>query len=240
MTATLDMTIGEIVAADFRTAVVFDRRGVDFCCRGGRTLEQGCRDAGVNVADLVREIDEVSAAPAPNLPRFNEWDLPALTSYIVATHHAYVRRALPLLLVHSQQIASLHRERHQALTRVAQLVEDVAAEMTSHMAKEELILFPYIDELARAVATGGTVPFAPFRTVDNPIRMMEAEHESAGNAMQEIRQLTDGYRVPEDACATYTVCLQELEAFERDLHAHVHLENNILFPKASAVEAQHR
>jgi regulator of cell morphogenesis and NO signaling len=239
MTAILDMTIGEIVAADFRTAAVFERHGVDFCCRGGRTLEQGCRDAAVSVADLVREIDEVSAAPAGNLPRFNEWDLPALTSHIVVNHHAYVRQSLPLLLAHSQKIASAHRDRHRELTRVAQLIEDVAAEMTSHMAKEELMLFPYIDALARAAAAGGPAPAAPFGTVDDPIRMMEAEHESAGNAMLEIRELTDGYRVPDDACATYTVCLQELEAFERDLHAHVHLENNILFPKASALEAHH-
>jgi regulator of cell morphogenesis and NO signaling len=240
MTATLDMTIGEIVAADFRTAAVFQRRGVDFCCHGARTLEQGCRDAGVTAAELLREIEEVSAAPAAGLPRFNDWDLPTLTSYIVANHHAYVREALPLLVTHSRRIADVHGERHHELPRVAQIVEDVAEEMTSHMMKEEHMLFPYIVELAAAAAAGAPAPEAPFGTVDNPIHMMEAEHESAGNAMLEIRELTDGYRLPDDGCSTYAVCLQELEAFERDLHAHVHLENNILFPKTSALAAARR
>jgi regulator of cell morphogenesis and NO signaling len=141
------------------------------------------------------------------------------------------------MVAHSRKIAEVHGVRHRELVRVAQLVEDVAEEMTGHMQKEEHILFPYITELARTAAAGQPAPFAPFGSVDNPIHMMEAEHESAGAAMLEIRELTDGYRVPDDACATYTVCLQELEAFERDLHAHVHLENNILFPKASAVES---
>lgn len=240
MNATTDMTIGEIVAADFRTAAVFQRHGVDFCCRGARTLEQGCHDAGVSVADLVRELDEVSATPAGDQPQFADWDLPALTSHIVANHHAYVRQSLPLLLTHARKIAAVHGDRHRELARVVTLVEDVAAEMTSHMAKEELILFPYIEQLARASAAGEPPPHAPFGTVDNPIRMLEAEHESAGNAMLEIRELTGGYRVPDDGCPTYAVCLQELEAFERDLHTHVHLENNILFPKASALEAQPR
>ena len=109
--------------------------------------------------------------------------------------------------------------------------------MTTHMMKEEQILFPYIVKLADAAAAGRPAPSAPFATVDNPIHMMEAEHESAGHAMLEIRELTDGFTPPPDGCATYAVCLQQLEAFERDLHAHVHLENNILFPKASALEA---
>jgi regulator of cell morphogenesis and NO signaling len=237
MTATLDTTLGAIVAEDFRAAAVFQKHGVDFCCHGSRTLEQACRAADLDGAALLEEIQEASAAPAAGLPRFNDWDLPALASYIVANHHAYVRQALPLMVAHSRKIAQVHGARHRELARVAQLVEDVAEEMTAHMMKEEQILFPYIAELARRAAAGQPAPFAPFGTVDNPIHMMEAEHESAGAAMLEIRELTDGYRVPDDACATYAVCLQELEAFERDLHAHVHLENNILFPKASAVEA---
>lgn len=240
MNATLDMTIGEIVAGDYRTAAIFQRHGIDFCCHGGRTLEHGCRDAGVSAADLVRELDEAAAAPAAGVPPFNAWDLPTLVSYIVANHHAYVREALPVLVAHSRKIAEVHGGRHRELLRVAQLVQDVADEMMSHMMKEEQMLFPYIVRLASAAAAGDPAPDAPFGTVDNPIHMMEAEHESAGNAMLEIRELTDGYRVPEDGCSTYAVCLQELEVFEGDLHAHVHLENNILFPKASALEAAGR
>jgi regulator of cell morphogenesis and NO signaling len=237
MTATLDTTLGAIVADDFRTAAVLQSHGLDFCCHGGRTLGDACREADLDAAGLLKELEQVSAAPAPGQPRFNDWDLPTLVSYIVANHHAYVRQALPVLGAHAEKIAEVHGSRHRELIRVAQLVRDVSDEMTSHMMKEEHILFPYITQLAQAAAAGRPAPAAPFGTVANPVHMMEMEHESAGAAMLEIRELTDGYTVPADACATYTACLKELEAFEKDLHAHVHLENNILFPKAIAIEA---
>ena len=235
-TCTFTMTIGEIVAADYRTAAVFQRHGIDFCCHGARTLERGCRDAGVDTVEIARELEEVTSTPGDGVPRFNSWDLTSLVSYIVANHHTYVRQQVPLLLAHTEKIATVHHARHPELPRVAQLVRAISDEMTSHMMKEEQVLFPYIVQLAAAAAAGRPAPSAPFGTVNNPIHKMEAEHESAGLAMLEIRELTDGFAVPADACATYTVCLRELEAFERDLHAHVHLENNILFPKASALE----
>ena len=230
-------TIGEIVAADFRTAAVFQRYQIDFCCQGARTIERGCREAGVDATDVLREIDEVTSRSSNGAPRFNTWGLPTLIDYIVANHHDYVRQQLPLIVPHSRRIADAHGERHRELRRVAELVVDVADEMTAHMMKEEHVLFPYIARLAEAAAAGQPAPHAPFGSVDSPIRVMEAEHESAGRAMLEIRELTDGFVPPSDACATYRVCLQELEAFEQDLHAHVHLENNILFPKALALEA---
>jgi regulator of cell morphogenesis and NO signaling len=230
------MTLGEIVTADFRAAAIFERYGLDFCCRGNRTLEQSCRDAGVRPDDVMEQLEAIDSPSSDGTPAFNEWPLPALADYIVSTHHAYVRDALPVLLAHATKIAKVHGGRHPELIRVAQLVEQVASEMTSHMMKEEHILFPYIVRLASAAAAGEPPPTAPFGTVDNPIHMMEAEHESAGNAMFEIRELTEGYQVPPDGCTTYAVCLRELDAFERDLHAHVHLENNILFPKASEME----
>jgi regulator of cell morphogenesis and NO signaling len=235
MTRTHGMTLGEIVTADFRAAAILERYGLDFCCRGNRTLEQSCRDAGISSEDLLEQLEALETAPS-NALTFKDMPLPMLVDYIVSKHHAYVRDALPGLLAHSKKISKVHGNRHPELVRVAELVEQVAAEMTSHMMKEELILFPYVVQLASAAERGAPAPFAPFGTVDNPIRMMEAEHESAGNAMFEIRELTDGYEVPADGCTTYAVCLQELDAFEKDLHAHVHLENNILFPKASALE----
>jgi len=236
MTCTHAMTLGEIVTTDFRAAAIFERHGLDFCCRGNRSLEQSCRDVGIRTEEVLEQLDAIAVAPAGETPAFNEWTLPALVDHIVTKHHAYVRGALPVLLAHAKKIAKVHGGRHPELVRVAQLVEEVAAEMTSHMMKEEHILFPYIVELASAAECGAPPPVAPFGTVDNPIRMMEAEHESAGGAMFEIRELTDGYAVPSDGCTTYAVCLQELDAFEKDLHTHVHLENNILFPKASALE----
>ena len=233
MTATLDQTIREIVASDFRTAAVFQRHGLDFCCNGCRTLEQGCREAGADSGAVLRDLDVVLAAPSAGVPDFASWNAQELVDYIVDTHHGYVRGALPVLLKHTRKIADVHGQHHPELGHIARLVARVADEMHDHMAKEERVLFPYIAALASA---GGEAPPAPFGSVQNPIRMMEAEHQFVGDAMAEIRQLTGGYAVPDDACTTYRVCLQELEAFEADLRTHVHLENNVLFPKATALE----
>jgi regulator of cell morphogenesis and NO signaling len=238
MTPTLDMTIRDIVAGDFRAAAVFQRHGIDFCCRGDRSVEDACRKGGTSAEEVLRELNEVTASARAGGPRFNSWDLRMLVSYIVSNHHAFVRQAMPALLAHTAKVAAVHGDQHPELREVAGLFERVADEMTSHMGKEEQILFPYIVALADAAADAAIAPSAPFGTVRNPIRMMEAEHESAGDAMARIRELTSGYVVPLDACATYRVCFQELEDFERDLHEHVHLENNILFPKAARIEAE--
>ena len=238
MTATEDMTVREIVANDFRTAEVFQRHGIDFCCRGNRSIEEACRNGGVDLERVMREVAEITSAPGSGGPRFNSWDLGTLVTYIVVNHHAFVRRTIPVLLTHTQKVARVHGESHPELREVARLFGLVAEEMTSHMAKEEHILFPYIAALEQASGAGHGAPPSPFGTVRNPIRMMEAEHESAGDAMARIRELTSGYAIPADACTTYRVCLQELEAFERDLHEHVHLENNILFPRALRLESE--
>ncbi len=230
------MTIRDIVANDYRAAAVFQRHGIDFCCGGDRTVEAAAAAKGLAAGSLVEELEAATAAPANGTPRFNEWDLASLTSYIVANHHAYVRQAIPNLLQHTRKISAVHGEHHPELAQVEHIFEGVAEEMLMHMMKEERMLFPYIDAMARAASAGQPAPMAPFGTVQNPIRMMEMEHESAGSAMARINELTGGYRPPEDACTTYKVCLQELDAFERDLHAHVHLENNILFPKAAQLE----
>jgi regulator of cell morphogenesis and NO signaling len=240
MTATLDMTIRDIVANDFRTAAVFQRHGIDFCCKGDRSVQDACRNGRVTAEQVLNDIAEVTATPAIGGARFNSWDLNTLVSYIVGNHHAFVRQTIPVLLTHTKKVAAVHGDRHPELPEVAGLFSEVADEMTSHMAKEEQILFPYIVALEEASRVGGGQPSAPFGTVRNPIRVMEMEHESAGDAMARIRSLTSDYTIPAGACTTYRVCLQELEAFERDLHEHVHLENNILFPKAARLENEIR
>ena len=238
MTTTLEMTIRDIVANDFRTAAVFQRHGIDFCCKGNRTIQEACRNGRVTAEEVLEDIAKATATPAVSGPRFNSWDLNTLVSYIVGNHHGFVREAIPVLLTHTKKVAAVHGDRHPELPEVAQLFGEVAEEMTSHMAKEEQILFPYIVGVEEASRNGVGKPSAPFATVRNPIRVMEMEHESAGDAMARIRLLTSDYAIPEGACTTYRVCLQELEAFERDLHEHVHLENNILFPKAARLEAE--
>jgi regulator of cell morphogenesis and NO signaling len=164
--------------------------------------------------------------------RFDTWSPEQLIGHIVANHHAYVRRAMPSLIAFTQKLVVVHGSRHPELAEIARITEDIATEMMSHMAKEERVLFPYIAALSEALRNGVPAPPAPFGPVENPIRMMEEDHDAAGAAMARIRELTSGYAVPEDGCTTYRVCFEELNAFERDLHEHVHLENNILFPAA--------
>lgn len=236
MDATLDMTIREVVAADYRAAAVFQRHGIDFCCHGGRTIENGCRDAGATREEVLRDLSAATAAPSSATPAFSTWDARTLVSHIVVTHHGFVRETIPPLLTHTRKIAAVHGERHPELVHIASLFERVADEMTDHMAKEEQVLFPFIVRLEEAGRMGAPAPAPPFGTVGNPIRMMEADHQFVGDAMAEIRHLTNGYQPALDACATYRVTFQELDAFERDLHQHVHLENNLLFPKALALE----
>lgn len=236
MQVTGNTPVGEIVAADFRTAAVFHEFGIDFCCGGRTTLSEACRERNVDEDALLNAVERSCDQPGSG-PRFDQWDPATLIAFIVGNHHEYVRRALPTITAHAQKIAAVHGSRHPELKEVARLVDEVAAEMTSHMAREERILFPYIGALAEAARDGKPTPSAPFGSVDNPIRLMEAEHKDAGDAMARIRMLTRDYSPPEDGCTTYRVCLQELDAFERDLHAHVHLENNLLFPKARALAA---
>src|SRR5262245_3255840 len=236
MIATPAMTIREIVANDYRTAAVFERFGLDFCCGGRRTIEQSCNEHGVDRDVLLRELDDVLAAPDVSAPAYSRWDAAALIDYIVSHHHAYVRDALPLLVQHVQKLVELHGGRRPGLPYIGRLVCRISDEMTDHMAVEEKILFPYIRTLETAMRDGAPAPRVPFGSVRNPIRAMEGDHQFVGDAMAEIRQLTDGYRAPDGACAMHRVCLQELADFERDLHAHVHLENNVLFPKAVALE----
>ncbi len=235
MTITEQTTVGELVAADFRAAAVLNRFGIDFCCGGRRTLADACEARKVDAARVLTEVSAACASSAETAPRFSEWEPQTLVAYIVGNHHTYVRRALPMVASYLGKLAATHGKAHPELVEVEQLWEQVASEMFAHMAKEEQVLFPHIVALADAVPRGEAVAPPPFPSIEFPIRMMEEEHESAGEVMARIREITEGYTPPVDGCATYRVCFQELRAFEQDLHAHVHLENNILFPKARAL-----
>ncbi len=230
-------TIREIVADDYRAAAVFQKHGLDFCCGGNRSVGEACREKGVDVRVVTADLEQALAS-ASDQPRVNAWDLDLLADYIVANHHGYVRLAIGTIGAHTRKVASVHGERHPETIEIAARFDEIAAEMTSHMAKEERVLFPYIKALAAAKRDGAPAPRAPFGSIANPIRMMEAEHQSAGDTMAAIRELSGGYTPPEDACTTYQVAYKELEAFEADLHRHVHLENTILFPRALVLEQE--
>ena len=227
-------TVGEIVADDWRAAAVFEQFGVDFCCGGRRTVGDACRSAGIDVSAVQ---DAVAALPPHAAGEdASRWEVDRLVDHVVLTHHAYVRSALPRIATYLTKLVQVHGTRHPELATVAGHFEALGQELMQHMMKEERVLFPYVRELAaeRCVAP------SPFGTVENPIRMMEREHEEAGALMDAIRTLTDTYTVPADGCATYRVCLEELAQFERDLHRHVHLENNVLFPRAVELESARR
>jgi regulator of cell morphogenesis and NO signaling len=232
---TTTTTIREIVANDYRAAAIFQKHGIDFCCGGNRPIAEACEEKGLDAAAVTTEL-EAALAPASDAPRVNVWELDFLADYIVTNHHGYVRSAIGTIGAHTKRVAEVHGERHPETVEIAARFADIAAEMTMHMAKEERMLFPYIKALAVARRTNAPAPRAPFGTIANPIRMMEAEHQSAGDTMAEIRRLSRGYAPPDDACTTYQVTYKELEAFEADLHRHVHLENNVLFPRALDLE----
>ena len=229
-------TIKEIVTDNFRAAAVFEKYSLDFCCGGGKTIEQACKEKSVNPTRVLADLERASAQQTSHGETFSEMSLDKLIEHIVDTHHVYVRNAIPSLLAHTRKVASVHGERHPEVIEIADRFAAVAGELQKHMMKEEVILFPYIKAIARASMEKTTVERPPFQTAQNPIRMMEAEHRVAGDEMYEIRSLSTGYAPPADACTTFKVTYQELQQFELDLHTHVHLENNILFPKAVALE----
>ena len=230
------VTIGQMVVADYRKAVVFRKYNLDYCCGGKKSLEDACLKKGLDAQKIQRELDEIDELVPDAQTDFGQYPLDQLVSYIINKHHLYVAEALPMLFELTAKVARVHGEKHPELVQIAQIFDGVARELQMHMRKEEGILFPYITQLAAAYSKGLQAPVSLFGTVENPIRMMEAEHESAGGEMEEIRQLSRDYTPPLDACTSYRVLFAKLREFELDLHQHVHLENNILFPKAIAME----
>lgn len=230
-------TIGELAAKDLRKVEIFKKYGIDFCCGGKKTVKQACADQGIDVTKVEKELQESDKITAKNALPYNEWGLDFLADFIVNTHHTYVKKSLPEIRGYAAKVAQVHGGRHPELIPVQKLVEDINEELISHLEKEEKILFPYIKKLAQANSNGGILQ-SQFGTIQNPIKMMETEHETAGDILKEIRTLTLNYTLPEDACASYTVLFKMLDEFENDLFTHIHLENNILFPKAEKLEEE--
>lgn len=231
------VTIGELVAHDFRTAQIFKKYGIDFCCGGKKTLAEVCERKQIDVGALEAELADITKVHNDDgAQNFQAWSLDFLCDYIVNNHHNYVKESIPFLSEISQKVARVHGERHKELYNLAVVFARIANELNSHMKKEEMILFPYIKEMVAAQKEGGVLPKSHFGEVANPIHVMETEHESAGEDLSEIRELTNNYQLPADACTSYRILFQKLQEFENDLMRHIHLENNILFPKAKALE----
>ena len=227
MSTILNETLASIVTKNHHSVSVLEKYNLDFCCNGKRTLEEACNAKSLSASSIEEELLNIINPSDQKLMPFTDMTAEQLISHIMVKHHFYVKQIIPQLYGHLQKVANKHGDRFPNMRRVAEIFAVVAEEMTSHMEKEELILFPRIKQIESATDT--TIP-AGF--IEGPIGVMEAEHEQVGEALYEIRSLTNNYLAPDGACNTFKIALAELKEFEEDLHQHVHLENNILFPLA--------
>ena len=227
--------IGDVVADNFRAAKVFEDFGLDFCCGGKKTIQQACSEKGINPDTVLTNLTGVNL-PAVHSAHFNNWDLDFLIDYIITNHHSYVINETVTIEHHLQKVLSKHGENHPELHSVNNLFLSLKEELYIHMQKEEKMLFPYIKKMVLVQKNGLEFPHPPFGAVASPVSVMEAEHDSAGNLAKEIRKSANDYNPPSDACTTFRILYSELAGFESDLHVHIHLENNILFPKAVELE----
>jgi regulator of cell morphogenesis and NO signaling len=231
-------TIGEMVTKDYRKAQVFKKFGIDFCCGGKKTLEEVCRTKGLDAGLVKTELKALGNQSQNSGHNFNTWQLDFLADYIVNTHHDYVKTNVPFITELAAKVARVHGQTHPETIKVSFIFNEVGKDLSLHMMKEENIVFPFVRDLVHTGKNGSGAPAAAFDSIEAPTQMMEVEHEQAGESMAAIRELTSDYTLPEGACTSYTLLYKKLEEFENDLFNHVHLENNILFPKAIALEKE--
>jgi len=228
------MTVREVAMELPQSTRLFEKLRIDYCCGGHRPLAEACASVGVDVDEVMTMLGEVTQSGALD---FQNAPLPQLITHILDTHHVFTKSEMERLQLLIDKVIGAHRANHPELLHVGELWQRLCADLKPHMFKEEQILFPYMIAMAQAADHKSAAPFAPFGTVNNPIRMMMREHDTAGEIVRELRALTSDYKAPADACISYQTLYQALENFESDLHQHIHLENNILFPKAVAMES---
>jgi len=240
MSVSLTSTVKELAVTIPGATRVFERLGIDYCCGGGRTLADACQEFRVPVEEVVRSLEAAGNAvnPGDDLRDWQSESLAALSAHIVDTHHGFAREELARLEKLIDKVSARHGEKHTELLELSHVCQRLKRELLPHMLKEEQVLFPYIARLEEAVSEGREPQPPFFATVRNPVRMMMAEHDVAGDLLREVRRLTVDYQLPPDACASYQTLYQALMEFEADLHQHIHLENNILFPRAVEVETR--
>lgn len=238
MNITESNIIGNIVAGDYRAAKVFKTHNIDFCCNGNRTIGEACTEKNLNPDELLAELTSALEDTKETTTDFNAWPLDLLADYIEKTHHRYVESKITEIKPYLEKIMKVHGERHPELVEINEIFNQSAGDLAMHMKKEELVLFPRIRKMIESKISHTEMPPAHFGTVQNPIAMMMSEHDNEGENFRKISALSDGYTAPEDACNTYRVTFSLLKEFEEDLHKHIHLENNILFPKAIELEKE--
>ena len=235
---TITKTLADVAAISLGAVRTMERHGLDYCCGGKQPFDEACLAKGLTPESVMQEIEQAQGTGVPE----RDWQtapLGYLAKHIVATHHEYLKLELPALGKRLDKVLAVHGARDpETLNRMAKVFGALREEMEMHMRKEEAILFPFIEQYGRAEAQGQPMPPVPFGSIANPIAMMEREHVSAGDALGEIRALTRNYHLPSYACSTVGALYEGLQALEADLHVHIHLENNILFPRAIALERQ--
>ncbi len=225
-------TVSEIVKFNFKSVEVFEKYGIDFCCGGKKSLWDACEKKKINFEDVQNDLKNFLYVN----DIFSEWDERFLIDYIVNVHHAFLKKELPVIYERIEKVCDKHSGKYPEWIKIKNKFTTLKSELEEHTAKEENVLFPYIKKLRDAEDSGKEFQMPPFGSVDNPIKVMEREHTDAGNLLEEIKSLTDNFREDEKYCNTHRVALKEIENLYKDLHIHIHLENNILFPKAKSLE----
>lgn len=238
MNITEKTMVGELVAQDYRAASIFKSHGIDFCCNGGRSIADACAKKSENTEALIRELELALQKPSEDNPDFRTWDADLLVDYIEKKHHRYVRQRSAEIVPFLEKVRRVHGQNHPELIELEQEFLLAIAALESHMKKEEMVLFPYIRQMSQALSHKEILTPPYFGSVEGPIEIMHEEHDTEGVRFRKISDLTNQYSAPKDACNTYQVAYALLKEFEEDLHRHIHLENNILFPKAVHMEEQ--
>lgn len=232
-----DQVIGELVADDYRTASVFKKYGIDFCCQGNRTIDDACVQKNINTHDVLNDLDKISQTPE-TATDYKSWPIDLLADYIEKKHHRYVEEKILEIKPYLEKICAVHGGRHPELFKIQEQFNASAGELAAHMKKEEFILFPFVRKMMKVKHEGLKMTAPHFGTIQNPVAMMMDEHSVEGDRFSKIGDLSNNYTPPSDGCNTYKVTFALLKEFEQDLHLHIHLENNILFPKAIEMERE--
>ena len=241
MSMTAEKTVRELALENPAATRVFEKLGIDYCCGGNKSLEEACRAASLPI-DQVLDSLESTEQSVRNAKGDSDWQnepLSALISHVKNTHHKYTREEIARFGPLFDRVCSVHGTNHPELPQVRETFRGLAQELTMHMMKEEMVLFPYIERMEEAVIQKEPILPPPFGSVQNPVSMMEYEHDAAGNALRAMRAASSCYIPPPEACISYQTLYKALAEFEADLHQHIHLENNILFPRAIAMEKAH-
>jgi regulator of cell morphogenesis and NO signaling len=234
-----EKTVRNIAIDNPSTVRVFEQLGIDYCCRGRRSLSEACLDANVPLGRALALLEQASVQLEDAAGgRWKTAPLSDLTAHIVSAHHEFARREIPRVAALLRKVVSRHGGSHPEVGAIEEIFLALARDLATHMLKEEQVLFPFIERMEKDVLAGKPLPPAFFGSVARPIAHMLADHDDTGAALLRLRDLSGGYAAPGDACPTYRALYHALEEFERDIHRHVHLENNLLFPRATDLESK--